>query len=199
MIGYIKGTVEEIFADYILLEANSIGYRIYVPSSFTDFFSYGDEVKVYTYLSVREDALTLYGFKSRDELDIYKLLLSVSGVGPKAAMGIMSALPIEEFRYAMIASDYKKLASAPGIGKKTAQKIILELKDKFDAAEALEKNLGSDAGDESLRTDAAADTVEALEALGYSPSDALKAVKAALADGAEKESGALLKEALKYL
>ena len=201
MIGYIKGTVEEIYSDCILLDNNSVGYRIFVTPSFISDVSYGEKIKIYTYLSVKEDSLTLFGFKSRDELDVYKLLRTVNGVGPKAAMGIMSAVSAEEVRYAVLTSDARKLSTAPGIGKKTAQKIILELKDKFDFNTAFEDG-GTDVDDapqSPLKTEAAADTVEALEALGYSASDSLRAVNKALKEGAPQDSGVLLKEALKNL
>ncbi len=199
MIGYIKGKIEEIYSDCILLDCNGMGYRIFVPSTFVGAVSYGETLKVYTYLSVREDSMTLFGFKSRDELDVYKLLLSVNGVGPKAAMGVLSALDAEQFKYAILTSDVKKLSNAPGIGKKTAQKIILELKDKFDFSDAFDNEEKTASGSAGLKTDAASDTVAALEALGYSASDALKAVRRALADGVSEESGMLLKAALKNM
>ncbi len=196
MIGYIKGTVEEIFEDQILLDNNGIGYRIFVPAGFVRAIGYGDDLKVYTYLSVKEDSMTLFGFPDRNSLETYKLLLSVSGIGPKAAMSVLSFMSADEFKLAVLAGDAAKIAKTPGLGKKTAQKILLELKDKFDFAAAIEETVGSGV---SLESDAAADTVEALMALGYSGSDALKAVrKAADATGSE-DSGVLLKSALKFI
>ena len=199
MIGYIRGSIEEKYTDEILLENNAIGYRIFVTPSFLSEVSYKEEVKIHTYLSVKEDSLSLYGFKTKDELEAFKLLLSVNGVGPKAAMGILSAFSADEFRYAVIASDAAKISKAPGIGKKTAQKIILELKDKidFDVDFAAGESFGGSKFD--LKSDAAADTLQALEALGYPASDALKAINMAIQNGALQESGPLLKEALKNL
>jgi Holliday junction DNA helicase RuvA len=199
MIGYIKGKAEEIYSDCILLDNHGVGYRIFVTTSFINSVRYGDELKVYTYLSVKEDSMTLFGFASRDELEIYKLLITVNGVGPKAAMGIMSTVSAEEFRYAVLTSDTKKLSEAPGIGKKTAQKIILELKDKFDFNTAFEEKLAGEGAKVTLSSDAVSDTVEALEALGYPASDALRAVRKALEDGAEENSEVLIKQALKNL
>lgn len=199
MIGYIKGTIEEIYDDCILLDNNSVGYRIFVTSSFLSDISYGEKLKVYTYLSVKEDSMTLFGFRNREELEVYKLLLTVNGVGPKAAMGIMSAVSAEEFRYAVLTSDIKKLSAAPGIGKKTAQKIILELKDKFDFETAFEEKLSNAGAAAPLSSGAVSDTVEALEALGYPASDSLKAVRKALEEGAPEDSAVLIKQALKNL
>ena len=198
MIGYIKGTVAEIYPDYILLECNSIGYRIFVTTSLISELSYDDEIRLYTYLSVKEDSLTLFGFRKRDELEAYKLLLTVNGVGPKAAMGIMSSVGAEELRYCVLTSDAKKLSKAQGIGAKTAQKIILELKDKFDFEDIFsdDKEPTSSA---SLASGAMADAVSALEALGYAASDALKAVRKAAENDSGADSGDLLKEALKYM
>ncbi len=198
MIGYIKGTVAEIYPDYILLECNSIGYRIFVTTSLISELSYDDEIRLYTYLSVKEDSLTLFGFRKRDELEAYKLLLTVNGVGPKAAMGIMSSVGAEELRYCVLTSDAKKLSKAQGIGAKTAQKIILELKDKFDFEDMFsdDKEPTSSA---SLASGAMADAVSALEALGYAASDALKAVRKAAENDSGADSGDLLKEALKYM
>ena len=201
MIGYIKGTIEEKYTDEILLENNAIGYRIFVTPSFLSEVSYKEEVKVHTYLSVKEDSLSLYGFKTRDELEAFKLLLSVNGVGPKAAMGLLSAFSADEFRYAVIASDAAKISKAPGIGKKTAQKIILELKDKIDFDVDFASGDSSSFGEAKfdLKSDAAADTLQALEALGYPAADALKAINLAIQNGVSQESGPLLKEALKNL
>ena len=198
MIGYIKGTVAEIYPDYILLECNSIGYRIFVTTSLISELSYDDEIRLYTYLSVKEDSLTLFGFRKRDELEAYKLLLTVNGVGPKAAMGIMSSVGEEELKLCVLTSDAKKLSKAPGIGAKTAQKIILELKDKFDFEDMFsdDKEPTSSA---SLASGAMADAVSALEALGYAASDALKAVRKAAENDSGADSGDLLKEALKYM
>ena len=199
MIGYIKGTVTEIYPDYILLECNSIGYRIFVTSSLISELSYDDEIRLYTYLSVREDSLTLFGFKKRDELEAYKLLLTVNGVGPKAAMGIMSSVGEDELRYCVLTSDAKKLSKAQGIGAKTAQKIILELKDKFDFRDMFSDDNERSTVSYKESTGAVADTVSALEALGYAASDALKAVRKAAENNSDADSGELLKEALKFM
>ena len=171
MIGYIKGTVAELSADRLILENGGIGYEIFVPASVLDAgIRQGQELKVYTYLHVREDALQLFGFQSRDELQTYRLLLGVSGIGPKAAIGILSAMSVDTLRFAVLSDDAAAIAKAPGIGKKTAQKLILELKDKFSLEEAFEKKLAANQQDaaEPVSEDAASEAVQALVALGYS-------------------------------
>ena len=182
MIAYIKGTVAEILEDRILLEAGSMGYNIFMPMVAAEkALRTGDQVKIHTYLNVREDAMQLFGFLTRDDLNTFKLLLGVSGIGPKAALGVLSGLSADELRFAVLADDVKTISRAPGIGKKTAQKLILELKDKLSLEEAFEKKTehlqGADAQEMSGLSDMRKEAVEALTALGYSGADALKAVK----------------------
>ncbi len=204
MIGYIKGTVEEIDTDCLYLDRDGMGFRILMPGTCLDRVHTGDHLKIHTYMNVKEDAITLFGFLTKDDLQIFKLLLGVNGVGPKAALGILSALSPDTLRFAVLSDDAAAIAKAPGIGKKTAQKLILELKDKFSLEEAFEKKLaaaGQEAenaapGDETQG--AQSDAVQALVALGYSASEALQAVKKAAADGAA-DSEAILKQALKYI
>ena len=197
MIAYIKGTVEEIFEDSIYLDYNGLGFRIFIPVNFRNSIGYKEELKVYTYMNVKEDSITLYGFPNKSDLEIYKLLLTVSGVGPKAAMNILSFMSGEELRFAVLTADANKISKAPGIGKKTAQKILLELKDKFDFTEAIDETLSEK--ETALSQDAVSDTVDALVALGYSGSEALKAAKKAAVEIKEEDSGKILKQALKYL
>ncbi len=201
MIGYIKGTVEELTPDRLLLENNGIGYEIFVPASLLDAgIRQGQELKVYTYLNVREDALQLFGFRSREELQIYRLLLGISGIGPKAAIGILSAMSVDTLRFAVLSDDAAAIAKAPGIGKKTAQKLILELKDKFRLEDAFEQKFSAGQPESAALNgaDASSDAVQALVALGYSGTEALQAVRKV--DGAaDMDTEAVLKAALKYL
>ena len=126
MIGYIKGTIVEKLEDRIILDNQGIGWEILVPVGMLDGgLHIGEELKLYTYLHVREDAMQLFGFFSRNELDIFGMLLNVSGIGPKGAMGILSALSADDLRFAVLAEDAARIARAPGLGKKTAQKLIL--------------------------------------------------------------------------
>lgn len=202
MIAYIKGTVEEILEDRIILEAQNMGYNIFMPMASVDSVLYaGKEAKIYTYLNVREDAMQLFGFLTRDDLNTFKLLLSVNGIGPKAALGILSGLSADELRFAVLADDAKTISKAPGIGKKTAQKLILELKDKLDLQEAFQlKSQHVQEADSDLAdlSDMRKEAVEALAALGYSGADALRAVKKVELT-ADMNVEALLKAALKNM
>lgn len=206
MIAYIRGTLafvepEESMA---VLETGGIGYQILLSGRDLDLLpSVGEEVRLYTYLQVREDAFVLYGFFTREDRKLFQLLLGVSGIGPKGALGVLTALSADDLRFAVLADDAKTIAKAPGIGHKTAQKLILELKDKLSLEEAFEARLaGSQAKEAAVSagelTEARNEAVEALTALGYSASDSLKAVrKVEAAEGMNVED--ILKAALKYM
>ena len=180
MIRFLKGTVADILAEEIVLEVGGIGYAIKVPSSVIDSIrTTGIEVKLYTYMSVREDDISLFGFISKDDLDIFTKVISVSGIGPKGGLAIISTLSADGVRYAVLSNDAKAIAKAPGIGAKTASKLIIELKDKIDLEDtfgAREPNVGVNNFGSIMKNDLTADAVQALIALGYSNSDALKAV-----------------------
>ena len=185
MIAYIKGEVAWIEEERIVLESGNIGYNIMMPaSSFDTQDLMGKEVKIYTHLNVREDAMQLYGFLNLDELKTFRLLLGVNGIGPKAALGILSGLTTDELRFAVLSDDVKTISKAPGIGKKTAQKLILELKDNIDLEEAFEtkqEHVRETEGKMESKEENAAkkDAVDALTALGYSSTEALRAVRQA--------------------
>jgi Holliday junction DNA helicase RuvA len=162
--------------DSVVLENNGIGYNVLVPANFTEGLSIGDEVTAYTHFSVREDAMQLFGFRTEDELGIFRLLLTVSGIGPKGALGVLTGMSADELRFAVLADDAAAIAKAPGIGKKTAQKVIIELKDKLDLQEAFDAKVRH-----AEETDVGAGTPEneavlALTSLGYTGTDALKAL-----------------------
>ena len=202
MVSYIKGELTEIFDDTIVLENNGIGYNIRVPASLLSSVpSMGETVKIYTYLHVREDAISLFGFLTRDDLNIFKMLINVSGIGPKGALAILSTISPDDLRFAVLSEDVKLISSAPGIGAKTAQRLIIELKDKLKLSEVFEKSLAnsSQTQQQSGAGQAARnEAVEALVALGYANSEALKAVRQIEAPES-KDSETLLKEALKKL
>lgn len=190
MISYIKGTLADVFTDRIVVENHGIGYEILVPGSLTGRMPLiGEDVQLYTYLYVREDAMMLYGFFSREDLNVFKLLIGVSGIGPKGALAILSVISPSELRLAVAVEDAKIIATAPGIGLKTAKKLIIELKDKLKETEPetaatanpLEKASGAAAGDISLR-EQQREAIEALTALGYGRSEAAAAVRKASAD-----------------
>ncbi len=202
MISFLKGYIEEKSEKSIFLDVNGVGYEVYMPAGSASMLpTVGEEVKIHTYLQISENGIGLYGFLTKDELNVFKLLITVNGIGPKGAVGILSALSANELRLAVLADDDKAIAKAPGIGAKTAKKLILDLKDKLQLEYALEDTA------EPFRTavsgkqevnDAHAEAVQALTALGYSNSDALKAVRLAdISEGMTTEE--LLKAALKQL
>lgn len=181
MISFIKGELDSIYEDGIVIENGGIGYDIKVPLSvMNELPSTGEEVKIYTYLYVREDILCLYGFLSRDDLQVFKLLITVNGIGPKGALGILSTISPDDLRFAVLADDAKAIAKAPGIGAKTASKLILELKDKLKLEDAFEQKLSKaslDTSSGSSDTNAKNEAIQALVALGYTNTEALKAVR----------------------
>lgn len=180
MYSYIKGELAELSENLIVVEAGGIGYQIFVPAGVLEEApSIGEMIKVYTYLNVKEDAMDLYGFLTRDDRQIFKLLLGVNGIGPKGALGILSVLSIDELRFAVIGGDAKAISKAPGIGAKTAQRIILELKDKLNLEEILENRFEHTADKKAVVSATAEvrnEVVEALIALGYSPQESASAV-----------------------
>lgn len=134
MIGYVKGIITHMFKEYCFVDVHGVGYRVYAPASTLQDLTIGKEALLFTYMSVREDAMLLYGFLTQDEYDVFMLLLSVNGIGPKVAMGILSAASPDGFRLAVQQKNLKVLTKMPGIGKKTAERIIVELHDKLGNA-----------------------------------------------------------------
>lgn len=204
MISFIKGKLVHIYENVIIVENNGIGYEIFVPVSVIGNMPLvGSEVMIYTYMHVREDALQLFGFLDRDTLEIFKLLITVSGIGPKGAIGVLGTLSADDIRYAVMAEDAKTIAKAPGIGAKTASKVVIELKDKLKMRDVAENISSEIDGQQSIFDDggskqAVSDAIEALVSLGYSATEATKAVrKADASDDVTVEE--LLKLSLKYL
>ena len=199
MISYVKGILAEKAKDRIVVESGMMGIGIFVPMSVLEVLPpLGEEVKIYTHLQVREDDMSLYGFLSRSDLEMFRQLLGVNGIGPKGALGILSAL-----RLAVMTGDAKAISRAPGVGAKTAQRIILDLKDKVQAEDLLTPLLDgsaavSPAAGNGLSGNAVKEAVEALVALGYTNAEAVKAVKSANVTE-EMDSEAVLKASLKYL
>ena len=206
MIAYIKGILAEVYEDGIVVEAGSIGYNIMVPGNVIGLLpGIGSEVKIHTYTHVREDAFLLYGFLTRDDLEIFKKCITVSGIGPKGALAILSVMDADSLRFAIISGDAKAIAKAPGVGARTAERLILELKDKVKIEDTLvghEIAMGNTSamqGVEATGVNAMKkDAVEALVALGYSSTEALKAVNQ-IEDLQNMDSEAILKAALKHI
>ena len=200
MYAYINGELAEINTDHIVIEAGGIGYQVFISLQTFDYLpSVGEDLKIYTYLYLREDAMILYGFLTKDDLELFKLLISVSGIGPKGGLAILSTLEADDLRFAILSGDAKAISKAPGVGGKTAQRVILELKDKLSLEDAFEaktehvqKNAAAAGG--SVKNDA----VMALTALGYSSTESLKAVSAVeITEDMDVEE--VLKAALKHL
>ena len=173
MISYIKGVIDTVEHDKVIIENNNMGYNVLMSQSATEVLGQGEEIKIYTYLHVKEDAIQLFGFLSKNELEMFKKLISVSGVGPKGGLAIVSALPENNLQMAIISGDAKAISKAQGIGAKTAQRIIIELKDKIDLEEMLEVSSEDISSDNSIQSDA----IDALIALGYSKTESFNAVK----------------------
>ena len=193
MISYIKGIIEEVEEDKLIIDNNGMGYGIFMPQSSLELIGPGEELKIYTYLNVKEDAMQLYGFLSKEELNLFKKLIGVSGVGPKGGLSIITACPGDSLQMAIISGDAKAISKAQGIGAKTAQRIIIELKDKIDLEEVIFTNSGEAVADTGVKSDA----IEALIALGYSRTSAFNAVNKVdkITDDVEE----LLKLALKNI
>lgn len=200
MFSYIKGKIEDIDIDYIVVDNSGMGFKIMTSANVISKVSLHEDRTIYTYMNVREDDISLYGFLSKDEINVFKLLIGVSGIGPKAALAIMSALTVDEIRMAIIAGDHKAIAKANGVGPKIAQRVVVELKDKFK----LEDVFGTDeesSGDLSDNTgdDIISDAVLALNALGYSESEALRVVKKTAVGNTYSTVEELIKASLKNI
>ena len=201
MISFICGQVADTTENSVIIETGGIGYEVFMTgTAIEQAVRMEGKVKVHTYFHVREDAMQLYGFWNKDDLQMFRLLLGVNGIGPKAALGVLAGLTSDELRFAVLSDDVKALSKAPGIGKKTAQKLILELKDKMKLEDAFELKLAHEqeraavgAGEVS---DGRQEAVEALVALGYSSADALRAVRK-VTDVPPDDVEGLLKAALK--
>lgn len=202
MLSYIIGEVAEISADTVVVENNGIGFNIKTSAMTIDSLPpVGEMVRIYTYLHVREDAMQIFGFLSKDELEVFKLLLNVNGIGPKGALGILSAISTDDLRFAVLSDDVNLIKSCPGVGAKTAQKLIIELKDKLRLEDAFEMAVNNNNKKNTVQDNTVIvmnEAVEALVSLGYSSKDAIAAVKK-VENIQNKNSEQILKEALKGL
>ena len=195
MIGYLKGVISHLFVNSCFIDVHGVGYRAYAPASTLDTLCVGQEAMLYTYMSVREDAIVLYGFATQDEYDLFMLLIGVNGVGPKVALGILSAGTADSFRLAVHQKDIKGLTKMPGIGKKTAERLLVELKDKvgvFASGEMEIPSVSAAEPDEGVSGEAA----RALMALGYEAEEIAPVLKrlAGEYDNVSQLVGAALRE-----
>lgn len=197
MISFIKGEIVKKGLDYLIIENNNIGYFINTSFSTLKMLKEGEKSLIYTYMHIREDILALYGFLKPEEIDMFKKLISVSGIGPKAGLAVLSTYDINTIKAIILKDDSVKMSKVPGVGKKTASKIILELKDKVGSIEGLDKS--DKALDEYVSTisDDSSDVINALIALGFSQFEAKKTLDEI--DMAGKSENDIIKEALKNI
>lgn len=180
MVAYVRGKLVSVEEDKVIVDVGGIGYNVFVSAStFTKLPSDGHEITLYTYLNVKEDLMQLYGFLTKDELHVFRLIIGVSGIGPKGGLSILSHLTPDDLRFAVASKDVKAISSTPGIGKKTAEKLILELKDKLSMEDVLQHSSkeSHEMNNTSMSYEVQSEAVQALVALGYGNTEALKAVK----------------------
>lgn len=199
MIGFIRGSLAEKGDGYIIVDVNGVGYEIFVPANSRAYLSSeGSEVMVYTAMTVREDDVSLYGFMRKGELDAFRKLITVSGVGAKAAVSVLSAFSLEQLQQAIVFEDVKTLTKANGIGKKTAERIVLELKDKFSTEEGISASDTEESSDRGqILSDGRSEAVSALISLGYTRREASGAL-ASITDN-DLTAEEYIKRALKNL
>lgn len=204
MFAYVKGIVADIAPDCCVIDVHDVGINIHISAqTAAKMPGIGEEARLYTYTSVREDAFWLYGFLTKGDLEMFKRCITVSGIGPKGALGLLSVMDGDQLRFAILAQDVKAISQAPGIGKRTAERLVLELKDKLDyetedIAREAEAQAGKRGAGSVLDHPGKREAVEALVALGYSQTEAMKAVSQV--EGADTmDSGVLLKQALKKM
>ncbi len=200
MYAYLKGIVAEIEEDNCIIEVNDIGYNVQISGqTVARLPGIGERVKLYTYTNVKEDTFQLFGFLTKADLEMFKKCITVNGIGPKGAQALLAVMEADELRFAIISQDIKAISKAPGIGKRTAERLVLELKDKLSIDDAMiNREIDAYQGSVSIDNAQKKEAVEALVSLGYGQTESLKAVNAV--EGAEHmEAGALLKAALKKL
>ena len=193
MIGYLRGKIIIKTADFAILDANGVGYRVFLPTSTINKLVLNEEAALYIHTSVREDAIILYGFYSEEEYDAFLILISVSGIGPKGALGVLSSITVQGLFKAIREKQINVLTKLPGIGKKSAERMILELKDKVAFYDTDEE--GEDISAIVAENDVADEAKAALLALGYGASEIAPALKKAKGKTVEET----IKEALKIL
>ncbi len=202
MIAYVNGIVDDITEDNAVIDVGGVGYNVKISADTAARLpGIGEAAKLYTYTSVREDSFLLYGFLTRDDLEIFKKLITVNGIGPKGGLSILSVMGADDLRFAIMSGDSKAIAKAPGIGAKTAQRVILDLKDKIRIDDTMiDREIAAAGALNPMAADSVQkqEAVAALVSLGYGQAESLKAVNSI--EGIEEmDSGAVLKAALKKM
>jgi len=191
MISSLRGKIEALGGDYAVINVGGVGFQVFIPTStISNIGSTGSEAKLHTHLHVREDNLTLYGFATPEELTLFQMLINVSGLGPKLALAMLSAMSVEQLSIALAAGSSELLTSIPGIGKKMAHRLILELKDKIAAGLVISA--------ETLPSEGSAEVISALTSLGYSAAEAARAVASLPSETADLPLEEKIKQALGY-
>lgn len=197
MYEYIKGIFVGINKDYIVVDNNGMGYKIYTSgSTIAKMPKTNENVLLYIKQIVREDFIGLYGFLTKDEIEMFSLVISVNGVGAKAALSLLSICSVSSLKYAIVSGDEKTIVRAPGIGKKIAQRIILELREKIHIEQSMDINLSQISGSDLIEDRKLIEVLGALISLGYSEKEAEKALKVA---NKEQSLENMIKDCLKYL
>lgn len=199
MFGYLKGELTEINTDHIILEVQGIGYQIYLPlGSIANLPVIGSTLQIFTHLHIREDLIMIFGFLSKDDKEMFEMLITVNGIGPKGGLAILSTLEPDDLRFAILSGDSKSIAKSPGIGAKTAQRVILDLKDKIHLEDAFEKKMEHNDAATSAVSSVKNDAILALTALGYTSTESMKAVsKVKISEDMDVED--VIKAAFKHL
>ncbi|WP_251443305.1 Holliday junction branch migration protein RuvA [Veillonella intestinalis] len=198
MIGFVRGIVSHIFAGSCFIDVHGVGYRLYISGSTLDTLVEGAEVLLYTHMSVREDAIQLYGFATQDEYELFMLLISVSGIGPKVGLGILSGLSVDGIKVAIMNGELTTLTKLPGIGKKSAERLVLELKDKIGKFTTAPSSTATDTISPTVtRLGVAGEVAEALLSLGYKESEFTE-ILTQLDDG-QQDVSTLLRQVLSEL
>lgn len=211
MIAFLSGIIESLTGDTAVIDVGGVGYEVNISTEVSNGLAstgVGNAVKLYIFTYIREGQLALYGFLSRDDLALFKQLITVNGIGPKGALSLLSVMSADDLRFSIVTGDARMISRAPGIGKKTAERLILDLRDKISSAyapdadetcgagEAAAGGFSAGTGAGSAGSGPAEDAVEALTALGYLRTEALRAVKKC---GEKEDTEAILREALRYL
>ncbi len=200
MIAFVKGKIADLTEENVVVDTGNFGVNVRISTgTAASLPGIGGDIKLYTYTCVREDMFILYGFLTRDDLEVFKKLITVNGIGPKGGLAILSVMNADALRFAVLSGDAAAIAKAPGVGKKTAERVILDLKDKISLEDTtIHKEMVQTQTNLSGDSHARNEAVEALTALGYSPADALKAVKA-VPDHEDMDVETILKLALKNM
>ncbi len=200
MISYIRGELVAVEEEKAVIDVGGVGYGIFMPAqSMGKLPPLHEEVRLHTYLHVKEDAMQLYGFLTRDDLKVFKLVIGVSGIGPKGALNILSNLSADDLRFAVLSNDVKAISAAQGIGKQTAEKLLIELKDKLSMDDVLEHMVQEEeVAVTGQNSGVQAEAVQALVALGYGNTESLRAVRRVEVN-ADSDVETVLKQALRFM